>query len=77
MKEDKKYLLVSSFSFTYYCNYKGFTNSEELFHNLLQHGQNNGEISKNYDPELLSRYFHNTLTGVRVLAKTNYDLCKN
>lgn len=50
-----------------------FTKTEALFYELLKHGQKNGEISKNYDPEVLSLFLHNSLVGLRVLVKIEAD----
>lgn len=50
-----------------------FTKTEVLFYELLKHGQENGEISKRHDPELLSLSLHNSLVGLRVLVKIEAD----
>lgn len=50
-----------------------FSRTEKLFYNLLIQGQNKGEISNEHNPELLSLYLNNTLVGLRVLVKTNYN----
>ena len=50
-----------------------FTKTEALFYELLKHGQENGEISKSHDPEVLSLYLHNSLVGLRVLVKIEAD----
>ncbi|WP_342537615.1 TetR/AcrR family transcriptional regulator [Sporosarcina sp. FSL K6-1540] len=50
-----------------------FTKTEALFYELLKHGQKNGEISKNHDPEVLSLFLHNSLVGLRVLVKIEAD----
>lgn len=53
-----------------------FSRTENLIYNLLIQGQNKGEISDELDPEILSLYLHNTLVGLRVLVKTNYNTKK-
>ena len=50
-----------------------FTKTETLFYELLKHGQENGEISKSHDPEVLSLFLHNSLVGLRVLVKIEAD----
>ncbi|MEK5040495.1 TetR/AcrR family transcriptional regulator [Sporosarcina sp. FSL K6-3457] len=50
-----------------------FTKTEGFFYELLEHGQKNGEISKNHDPEVLSLFLHNSLVGLRVLVKIEAD----
>lgn len=50
-----------------------FTKTEALFYELLKHGQKNGEISKNHNPEVLSLFLHNSLVGLRVLVKIEAD----
>ena len=50
-----------------------FTKTAALFYELLKHGQKNGEISKNHDPEVLSLFLHNSLVGLRVLVKIEAD----
>lgn len=50
-----------------------FTKTEAFFYELLEHGQKNGEISKNHDPEVLSLFLHNSLVGLRVLVKIEAD----
>ena len=50
-----------------------FTKTEALFYELLKHGQENGEISKSHDPEVLSLFLHNSLVGLRVLVKIEAD----
>jgi len=50
-----------------------FTKTEALFFELLKHGQENGEISKSHDPQVLSLFLHNSLVGLRVLVKIEAD----
>lgn len=50
-----------------------FTKTEAFFYELLEHGQKNGEISKNHDPEVLSLFLHNSLVGLRVVVKIEAD----
>lgn len=50
-----------------------FTKTEALFYELLKHGQENGEISKRHDPEVLSLFLHNSLVGLRVVVKIEAD----
>ncbi|AEP85415.1 TetR/AcrR family transcriptional regulator [Bacillus spizizenii] len=50
-----------------------FINTEALLFDLLKHGQEQGEIPKHYDIRGLSQFIHNSLVGVRVLAKTTND----
>ena len=53
-----------------------FTKTEALFYELLKQGQENGEISKNHDPEALSLFLHNSLVGLRVVVKIEADTKK-
>lgn len=46
-----------------------FIKTETFLFNLLKHGQEQGEISKHYDIKGLSQFIHNSLVGIRVLAK--------
>ncbi|MBU5247137.1 MULTISPECIES: TetR/AcrR family transcriptional regulator [Bacillus] len=50
-----------------------FINTEALLFDLLKHGQEKGEIPKHYNIKGLSQFIHNSLVGVRVLAKTTND----
>ncbi|TYS24271.1 TetR/AcrR family transcriptional regulator [Bacillus inaquosorum] len=50
-----------------------FINAEALLFDLLKHGQEQGEIPKHYDIKGLSQFIHNSLVGIRVLAKTTND----
>ncbi|MEC1292046.1 TetR/AcrR family transcriptional regulator [Bacillus mojavensis] len=50
-----------------------FISAEALLFDLLKHGQEQGEIPKHYDIKGLSQFIHNSLVGIRVLAKTTND----
>ncbi|WP_416144606.1 TetR/AcrR family transcriptional regulator [Planococcus koreensis] len=50
-----------------------FKKTERLFRYLVLKGQASGELSKEIDPDILSRFLHNNLLGLRVLIKTNYS----
>ncbi|MCM2677631.1 TetR/AcrR family transcriptional regulator [Alkalicoccobacillus plakortidis] len=50
-----------------------FEKTEILFYDLLIYGQETGEISKSLDAKGLSHFIHNSLVGLRVLAKTMED----
>ncbi|RMA90128.1 TetR/AcrR family transcriptional regulator [Priestia megaterium] len=50
-----------------------FIKTETLLFDLLKHGQEQGEISEHYDIKALSKFIHNALIGIRVLAKTTND----
>ncbi|CAH0145174.1 HTH-type transcriptional repressor ComR [Peribacillus sp. Bi96] len=52
---------------------ESFSKTENLFYELLQHGQQSGEISSQHDPKSLSQFLHNSLLGLRVLVKTTDD----
>jgi Transcriptional regulator len=45
---------------------KIFMQTEQLLADLIRKGQQAGEISSDYDPEILSEVLHNTLHGIRV-----------
>lgn len=47
----------------------GWTNFEQFLREILEEGQQSGEISKTLNAEFLSYYFNNTLIGLRVLVK--------
>lgn len=49
-----------------------FKKTEQVFCYLVIKGQTSGELSKEIDPAAISRFLHNNLLGLRVLAKTNY-----
>lgn len=55
---------------------QSFMNNERLLEQLVQDGQENGEISGQYSPLALSFYLHNALVGLRVMVKTTSDLQK-
>ncbi|MRN53637.1 TetR/AcrR family transcriptional regulator [Paenibacillus monticola] len=55
---------------------QSFMSNERLLEQLVQHGQENGEISGQYSPLVLSFYLHNALVGLRVMVKTTSDLQK-
>ncbi|MEI2342402.1 TetR/AcrR family transcriptional regulator [Priestia megaterium] len=50
-----------------------FIKTETLLFDLLKHGQEQGEIPEHYDIKGLSKFIHNALIGIRVLAKTTND----
>ncbi|MGJ9459565.1 TetR/AcrR family transcriptional regulator [Oceanobacillus sp. CF4.6] len=50
-----------------------FSKTEKLLYELLLRGQTLGEISNHHDAENLSQFIHNSLVGLRVLAKTSDD----
>ncbi|MGG0177771.1 TetR/AcrR family transcriptional regulator [Gottfriedia acidiceleris] len=50
-----------------------FSKTEEIIFELLERGQNSGEIPKHHDIEKLSQFIHNSFIGLRVLAKTTND----
>ncbi|WP_067728762.1 TetR/AcrR family transcriptional regulator [Oceanobacillus damuensis] len=50
-----------------------FSKTERLLNELLLRGQTLGEISHHHDAEKLSQFMHNSLVGLRVLAKTSDD----
>lgn len=50
-----------------------FSKTEKLLYKLLLRGQTLGEISNHHDAEKLSQFIHNSLVGLRVLAKTSDD----
>ncbi|UNL86896.1 TetR/AcrR family transcriptional regulator [Priestia koreensis] len=47
-----------------------FIKTETFLFYLLKRGQEQGEISKHCDIKSLSKFIHNSLIGIRVLAKT-------
>jgi TetR/AcrR family transcriptional repressor of nem operon len=49
------------------------TDSEQLICELIEAGQQSGELDKALNAEWLSYYFNNAYTGLRVLAKTTDD----
>jgi TetR/AcrR family transcriptional repressor of nem operon len=52
---------------------QSLTGSEQLIRELIEAGQQSGELDKTLNAELLSYYFNNAFTGLRVLAKTIDD----
>lgn len=50
-----------------------FIKTETLLFDLLKHGQEQREIPEHYDIKGLSKFIHNSLVGIRVLAKTTDD----
>ncbi|HZG71349.1 MAG TPA: TetR/AcrR family transcriptional regulator [Chondromyces sp.] len=52
---------------------KSFSKTESFIYELLLQGQISGEISNLLDIEKSSQFIHNSLIGVRVLAKTTKD----
>jgi len=46
---------------------------EDAFHRAIQKGQNSGEISRKLDAKGLTRFFVNTMKGIRVSAKSTSD----
>lgn len=45
---------------------RAFMKTEQLLADLVQKGQQTGEFSSDYDPEVLSEIFQNALLGIRV-----------
>ncbi|MGE1165060.1 TetR/AcrR family transcriptional regulator [Peribacillus simplex] len=52
---------------------ESFTKTESLLYELLLRGQKSGEVSEHHAVERLSQFIHNSLVGLRVLAKTTDD----
>lgn len=52
---------------------QSFFKTENLLYELLLCGQKSGEISNHHDAKRLSQFIHNSLVGIRVLAKTTDD----
>ncbi|WP_342043802.1 TetR/AcrR family transcriptional regulator [Bacillus sp. OTU2372] len=52
---------------------KSFSKAESFIYELLLRGQISGEISDQLDIEKLAQTIHNSLIGIRVLAKTTKD----
>jgi len=46
---------------------------EEAIHQVIQRGQKSGEISDTKDPKMLTRFFVNTIKGIRVSSKSTND----
>lgn len=55
---------------------EGFNKEEQLHVELLQKGQQAGEISADIDPRLLASSLHTTMIGIRVLRRTSTDKTK-
>lgn len=52
---------------------ESMTDSEQLIRELIEAGQQSGELDKTLNAEWLSYYFNNALIGLRVMAKTTDD----
>jgi TetR/AcrR family transcriptional repressor of nem operon len=52
---------------------KNFTSSEQLIRELIEAGQQSGELDISLDAEMLSYYFNNAYTGLLVMSKTIDD----
>ena len=52
---------------------ENFYKTENLLYELLLRGQKSGEVPDYHDAKRLSQFFHNSLVGLRVLAKTTDD----
>ncbi|KQX68130.1 MULTISPECIES: TetR/AcrR family transcriptional regulator [unclassified Paenibacillus] len=52
---------------------QSLTDFEQLIRELIEAGQQSGELDKTLNAEWLSCYFNNAFTGLRVLAKTTDD----
>ncbi|MDQ0887807.1 TetR/AcrR family transcriptional repressor of nem operon [Paenibacillus sp. V4I9] len=52
---------------------QSLTDFEQLIRELIEAGQQSGELDKMLNAEWLSCYFNNAFTGLRVLAKTTDD----
>ncbi|WP_307545452.1 MULTISPECIES: TetR family transcriptional regulator C-terminal domain-containing protein [unclassified Paenibacillus] len=52
---------------------ESLTYIEKLIRELIEAGQQSGELDKTLNAEWLSCYFNNAFTGLRVLAKTTVD----
>lgn len=50
-----------------------FGNEEQLLTELIQQGQQAGDISPGLDPRLLASSLHATLLGIRVMRRTSTD----
>lgn len=48
-----------------------FNQTEEFIVKIVREGQESGEFSTKYDAEILGEVLHNTLIGLRVLARTS------
>ncbi|MGG6311943.1 TetR/AcrR family transcriptional regulator [Paenibacillus macerans] len=52
---------------------EGFNKEEQLLAELIQQGQQSGEISAEQDPSLLAASLHTTMIGIRVLRRASAD----
>lgn len=52
---------------------ESFSKTELLLKNLVIKGQKTGELSEHHDAKKISEYLHNSLVGLRVMAKTTDD----
>jgi TetR/AcrR family transcriptional regulator, transcriptional repressor for nem operon len=50
---------------------EAFMQTEQLLADLVRKGQQTGEFSCDYDPEVLAEILQNTLLGIRVLLRTS------
>ena len=50
---------------------EAFMQAEYVLADLIRKGQQTGEFSSDYDAEVLAENVHNTLIGIRVLARTS------
>ncbi|MBI5593839.1 MAG: TetR/AcrR family transcriptional regulator [Deltaproteobacteria bacterium] len=50
---------------------EAFIRTEHLIADLIRKGQQSGEFSCDYDAEVLAESLHNTLLGIRLLARTS------
>jgi TetR/AcrR family transcriptional repressor of nem operon len=50
---------------------KAFENTEHLLKDIVVWGQQNGEFTKNVEADDLAELLHNTLVGLRVMARTS------
>jgi TetR/AcrR family transcriptional repressor of nem operon len=48
-----------------------FSQTEDFIVRIVREGQESGEFSNKYDAEILGEILHNTLIGLRVLARTS------
>lgn len=52
---------------------EGFSKEEQLLEELIQQGQQAGEISTYQEPSLLASSLHTTMIGIRVLRRASAD----
>ncbi len=50
-----------------------FNQTEHFFQALIMKGQMEGEINSDLDAKMVAEYLHNTLIGIRVLARNSTD----